>query len=430
MVSPSIVSQSYLHAHLTLSPEEKKKRKSHKKKKRGTSVCRQTTPPRIALSNLFRGHRYPEGEIIERVSHDDNHHRTTAEELRYLMVVNSMDDEFLNDYRKAAEVHRQVRQHVQKIAHPGVSMSQLAQEIEDGVRALTDHQGIETGDALKAGMGFPTGLCLNNIAAHWTPNPGAKEIILQYDDVLKVDFGVHVNGRIVDSAFTIASNPCYDNLLAAVRAATNTGLKASQPSWCGINRAKKNSQEAGIDARIDHISGAIQEVMESYEIELNRKTIPIKALRGLTGHNILRYKIHGDKQVPFVKTQTSQRMEEGDVFAIETFGSTGKAHVRDDVGVYGYGRNEHANANGLHYASARSLLKTIDENFGTLVFSRGYLERLGVKSYHLGMKSLVSHGIIDFYGPMVDVPGSYVAQFEHVSTMDELKTTQCTDLSI
>ena len=49
--------------------------------------------------------------------------------------------------------------------------------------------------------------------------------MLQYDDVLKVDFGVHVNGRIVDSAFTVAANPVYDNLLAAVKAATNTGLK-------------------------------------------------------------------------------------------------------------------------------------------------------------------------------------------------------------
>ena len=136
-----------------------------------------------------------------------------------------MDDNYLNDYRKAAETHRQVRQYVQAIAKPGVTMSKLAQEIEDGVRALVGHQATETGDALKAGMAFPTGLCLNNIAAHWTPNPGAKGVILQYDDVLKVDFGVHVNGRIVDSAFTIAANPVYDNLLAAAKSTTNTGLK-------------------------------------------------------------------------------------------------------------------------------------------------------------------------------------------------------------
>ena len=136
-----------------------------------------------------------------------------------------MDDDFIRDYRKAAETHRQVRQYVQTIVKPGVSMDKLAQEIEDGVRALVGHPGIETGDALKAGQGFPTGLALNNVAAHWTPNPGAREVILQYDDVLKVDFGVHVNGRIVDSAFTVAANPVYDNLLAAVKAATNAGIR-------------------------------------------------------------------------------------------------------------------------------------------------------------------------------------------------------------
>ena len=181
-------------------------------------------------------------------------------------------------------------------------------------------------------------------------------------------------------------------------------------------------QEAGIDARISEISAAIQEVMESYEVELGGKTISVKAVRGLTGHNILRYKIHGDKQVPFVKTKTNQRMEEGDIFAIETFGTTGKAYLRDDVGVYGYGRNENASTAGLHQASAKSLLKTIDENFGTLVFSKRYLERLEAKNYHLGMKSLVSNGIMECYGPLVDVPGSYVAQFEHVSTICEVDT--------
>ncbi|KAH7109284.1 methionine aminopeptidase 2-like protein [Dendryphion nanum] len=383
--------------HPNLRSDEKKKRKRNKKNKTATrhTLEQQTVPPRTELSKIFQNKSYPHGEIAE-YANGENLRRTTGEELRHLTVANNMDSEFLSDYRKAAEVHRQVRKHVQTITRPGISMSQLAQEIEEGVRALTGHQGLDAGDALKAGLAFPTGLCLNNVAAHWTPNSGGKEVIFQHDDVLSVDFGVHVNGRIVDSAFTLAPNPKYDNLLEAVKAATNTGLK-----------------EAGIDARIDHISAEIQEVMESYEIELNGKTIPVKAVRNISGHNILRYKIHGDKQVPFVKTKTNQRMEEGDIFAIETFGSTGKAYMRDDLGVYGYGRNENASSARLNLASARSLLKTIDDNFGTIVFAKRYLERLGVTKYHLGMRSLIQSGIVDVYAPLVDVPGSYVAQFEH-----------------
>lgn len=209
---------------------KKKKRKNNKKKKSKSSSGQQTAPPRVELANLFQDQKYPEGELVEYAGGiiNENLKRTTAEELRHQAAVEKMDGDFLKDYRKAAETHRQVRQYVQTIAKPGVSMTKLAEEIESGVRALVGHPGTETGDALKAGMGFPTGLALNNCAAHWTPNPGAKEVILQHDDVLKIDFGVHVNGRIVDSAFTVAANPVYDNLLAAVKAATNAGLQVGR----------------------------------------------------------------------------------------------------------------------------------------------------------------------------------------------------------
>ncbi|KAH7383503.1 methionine aminopeptidase 2-like protein [Cadophora sp. MPI-SDFR-AT-0126] len=376
--------------------EKKKKRKRSKKKKakNGTlpaAELKQTNPPRVLLSTLFPI-EYPKGELIPY----ENLARETDEETRYNSRL--WDPDFLTDYRQAAEIHRQVRHYAQKeLIKPGSSLLSIAEGIEDGVRALSGHQGLEPGDGLKASMGFPTGLCRNHQTAHYTPNPGDKEVLLEKDDVLKVDFGVQINGRIVDSAFTVAFDHKYDNLLAAVKAATNTGI-----------------QHAGVDARMKEIGAAIQEVMESYEVELDGKLYPVKAVRSLTGHNILRYHIHGDKQVPFVKNNSSQKMEEGDVFAIETFGSTGRGYTHDDgTAAYGYGRNENVSGANLRLASAKSLLKTIDANFGTIVFNRRYLERLGVKSYHLGMRHLIDQGIIEQYGQLADVKGSYTAQFEH-----------------
>jgi methionyl aminopeptidase len=149
---------------------------------------------------------------------------------------------------------------------------------------------------------------------------------------------------------------------------------------------------------------------------LDGKIIPVKAVRNITGHNILRYKIHGDKQVPFVASKTTQRMEEGDIFAIETFGTTGRGVLRDGEGVYGYGLTSNAPSNtaSLHSGAAKSLLKTIEDNFGTLVFARRQLERLlNTKNWRLGMKTLVDRGIVESYAPLVDIEGSHVAQFEH-----------------
>ena len=142
-----------------------------------------------------------------------------------------MKSDWLNDYRQAAEVHRQVRHWAQGNIKPGQTLTEIAEGIEDSVRALTGHPGLEEGDNIRGGVGFPTGLSINHVAAHYSPNAGNKWI-LQKDDVMKVDFGVHLNGWIVDSAFTHTFNPVYDPLLDAVKDATNTGVRVRCFSSC------------------------------------------------------------------------------------------------------------------------------------------------------------------------------------------------------
>lgn len=210
---------------LTSTSDKKKKRKRSKKKAKATlpaTDLKQTTPPRVLVSSLFPSGDYPIGELVPY----ENSSRTTDEETCYNSRL--WDEDFLSEYRQAAEIHSQVRHYAQThLIKPGATLLSIAEGIEDTVRALCGHQGLEPGDSLKAGLGFPVGLCVNNVAAHWTPNPGQKDVVLTQDDVISVDFGVHVNGRIVDSAFTVAFDPTYDNLLAAVKAATNTGIKVS-----------------------------------------------------------------------------------------------------------------------------------------------------------------------------------------------------------
>ena len=50
-------------------------------------------------------------------------------------------------------------------------------------------------NGLTAGLAFPTGCSLNHVAAHYTPNAG-DPTVLQEDDVCKIDFGTHINGRM------------------------------------------------------------------------------------------------------------------------------------------------------------------------------------------------------------------------------------------
>jgi methionyl aminopeptidase len=272
-------------------------------------------------------------------------------------------------------------------------MIDIVNRIESGTKALVGKDG------LKRGWGFPTGVSLNHVAAHYTPNYGDKTV-LQYDDVMKVDFGVQINGHIVDCAFTHTFNPKYDPLKQAVRDATNTGIK-----------------EAGIDVRLCDIGAAIQEVMEAYEIELDGKTFPIKSIRNLNGHNIQNYKIHGDKSVPIVKGSNQTKMEEGEFFAIETFGSTGRGVVQEDLETSHYMKNyapgAESRAAGIKSKKARDLLRHIETNFGTLAFCRRWLDDSGEKQYLLALKALVDQNVISAHPPLCDIKGSYTAQYEH-----------------
>ena len=65
------------------------------------------------------------------------------------------------------------------------------------------------------------------------------------------------------------------------------------------------------------IGEAIQEVMESYEVEIGGKTyqglfyylFAVKPIRNLNGHSIGPYQIHAGKTVPIVKNNDTAKME-------------------------------------------------------------------------------------------------------------------------
>lgn len=94
-------------------------------------------------------------------------------------------------------------------------------------------------------------------------------------------------------------------------------------------------------------------------------------------------------------------MEEGDYFAIETFGSTGRGRVIEEGACSHYalsqelperyslqsvgGKTPTSAADDHSHQSAKALLKTIQARFGTLPFCRRYLDHIGEKSYLLAV---------------------------------------------
>ena len=300
---------------------------------------------------------------------------------------------YLELARKGGSVHKQVKQLLDDFIKPNMKLVDICKFVETNIRDLTE---FDPNNPIDRGIAFPVGVSINNCAAHWTPNP-LDNTILKYDDVLKVDFGVHYNGYIIDSAFTKTFNPIYDPLLEAARDATDTGIKL-----------------AGNDAILGEIGGNIQEVIESYEIELNGKTTSLRSIYDLSGHQISQYKIHGKKAVPLVKMNYNERMKSGEFFAIETFPSTGSGRIQNGSEVSHYMINYKTDYKSIPLTGKeRYFLNRIETNFSTLAFCRRWLKELEIEKYQIGLKALVDKGVIKSYPPLYDIPGSYVAQFEH-----------------
>ncbi|XP_074096923.1 methionine aminopeptidase 2-like [Cotesia typhae] len=368
--------------------KKKKKRKSRGKQGDGKQ---QTDPPSIPIGDLYPDDNFPIGQIMDHPTPSGVDEKTalfrfTTEEARAL---DRMHNDIYNEARQAAEAHRQTRKHIMKWVKPGMTMIEICNELENTARKLIGENG------LKAGLAFPTGCSRNHCAAHYTPNAG-DETVLEYDDVTKIDFGTHINGRIIDCAFTLSFNPKYDKLIEAVRDATNTGIKA-----------------AGIDVQLCEVGAAIQEVMESYEVEIDGKTYQVKSIRNLNGHSIAPYRIHAGKTVPIVRGGEATRMEENEFYAIETFGSTGRGVVHDDADCSHYMKSFEAGFVPLRLQSSKSLLNTINKNFSTLAFCKRWLDRVGCTKYQMALKDLCDKGAVEAYPPLVDIKGCYTAQFEH-----------------
>ena len=128
------------------------------------------------------------------------------------------------------------------------------------------------------------------------------------------------------------------------------------------------------------------------------------------------YKVHAGKYIPIIKTRpgmerNTDRMEVGELFAVETFATTGKGLVLDD------GATSHFMLSDVHHpmkaGSMKDLADCLQRNFKTLAFCQRFLERAGQRNYTHMLNQLVKAKIVNPYPPLSDEKGSWVSQHEH-----------------
>jgi len=289
----------------------------------------------------------------------------------------------LDSLRKAGEIVQEVKKFIKP-------------EIKIGAKALDIVSAAEKKiSELGGACAFPVNLSINNVAAHYTSPLRDDGLNIKDKDLVKIDLGVHIEGYIVDTAFSVNFN--QDENLENIITATDTALKAA-----------KMMAKPGINTK--NIGKKIEDIVKGFNYN------PIKELGG---HQIERWRVHGTKSLPELGSQGGDEMEEGDVFAIEIFASTGAGSVHDTNSCHIYALNPYTGRVPLRRKSSKQILGFINRNYKTLPFAERWLGQEFQIGVAFGLQELVQQGKVRKHYVLSEEKDAYVAQSEETILITE-----------
>ncbi|MEM2202898.1 MAG: type II methionyl aminopeptidase [Sulfolobales archaeon] len=280
-------------------------------------------------------------------------------------------------YREAGRIAKSVKEEAQKLVSSGRSVLETAVKIEEIIRSLGGEPA------------FPVNISIGSVAAHYTPTYSDKSLFPE-KGLVKIDFGVHVDGYIVDTAFTIDLGGDYRVIMDAAKEALEKALSRVSP---------------GVSFR--DVGRIVEETAKRYSL---------KPVRNLSGHRIDRYKIHAGESIPnYQEALIPWRFREGGVYAIEPFITSGAGLVSEGrlITIYSVKKTKVKSSE----EEARVLREAI-ARFKGLPFCSRWLADLG-GDIDAVLESLRSKGALHPYPVLVEVSGAQVAQFEETIAIYE-----------
>ena len=294
--------------------------------------------------------------------------------------MNSYDQEAIEKFHLSGKILRESREELKPLIQENMPIIEVCEKAEYLIKQ-------------KGGKpAFPCNVSINEVTAHYTSPPNDSTKIPE-NSVVKVDMGVHIDGYVTDTAFTVCFNPEHMTMVLAA--------------------------QDGLQAAIDTIHADMSTSTIGAIIEKTIRNRGFKPISNLTGHSVGRYLIHAGTSIPNIKQFTLTKVKNGQVYAIEPFSTlleaVGRVENHPKKTIFRLLKNKK-----IQNPYAQKLLKYIDKNFKTLPFAERWLKDVVPSNQHnQAFNSLLKSKAISGYPILVEVSGKTVCQAEHTILVEK-----------
>ena len=277
---------------------------------------------------------------------------------------------------KAGEIAIQVKEYARSFVKKGTPLLEITDKIEAKI--------IELGGK----PAFPTNTSINEVAAHYSPSHDDET---KAHGLLKIDLGVHVDGYIADTAFSLDLEDNEENkkLIEAAKAA--------------LENAQKTIKE-GVST--NEIGKVVQDTIDSFGFS---------PIINLSGHEMKQNELHAGLNIPNIDDKRKIPIKKG-LYAIEPFATNGNGRVYDGKpsGIYML-----TNSKNIRSPIAREVLEFILDEYYTLPFcSRWLVKKFGAKAL-FGLRQLEENGNLHHFPQLIETGKGKVAQAENTILIDD-----------
>jgi methionyl aminopeptidase len=301
-----------------------------------------------------------------------------------------MEKNEFESYIKAGKIAKEVKEFARGLIKPGVKLIDIANAIDSKIEELGGEPA------------FPVNLSINEIAAHFTPASGDDKIA---EGILKVDLGVHVNGYIADTAFSV-----------------DLSEEGEFKEMIELNNEilKRVSAKIAPSMEVRVVGDIAQDTLKEWN-EKNKSRFAI--IKSLSGHALAIDTIHAGLTISNYRNENTAELDDM-AFAIEPFVTTGVGDVYEGSpgGIYVLQKDEPGRDR-----EAREVLNFIKEKYKSRPFCVRWLEKKGFQKLRFVMAMLTKQGILYQYPLLIEKSKAPVSQSENTFVIYKGKVVVTTD---